>query len=83
VRVCSPKPSAFSAIESAEPTSSDSGASAIKRSMPPFSSPSQCSSTIWLNRAGSSTSAIAPRTASNWSYVPVWISAGRSSSIRN
>ena len=43
VRVCSPNPVALSAIDSAEPTSCESLARDMNRSMPPFSSPSQCS----------------------------------------
>jgi hypothetical protein len=78
-----PKPRALRAIESGDPTSSASGASAMKRSIPPFSSPSQCRRATYASRAGSSTSAIARRTPSYCSWVPVWINAGRSSSIRN
>jgi hypothetical protein len=59
--VSTPKLAAFSWIESAEPPSSAPGASRMKRSMPPFSSPSQWRSTRFASLAGSSTSRMALR----------------------
>ena len=81
--VSTPKLAAFSWIDRADPTSSAAGASPMNRSMPPFSSPSQCRSTRFASVAGSSTSRIAARMFSKRKWSPVWTSVGRSSSIRN
>ena len=64
-------------------TSVASGASATNRPIPPHSSASKCGTTTYASFAGSMTCATALRTPSYIWYVPVWISAGRSSAIRN
>ena len=65
------------------PTSCALFASAMKRSMPPHSSPSKWSSTTYASFAGSSTSPTAFRMFSYSPWTPVWISVGISSSIKN
>ena len=63
--------------------STDFGASLTNRPIPPHSSASKCGTTTYASLAGSTNSATALRTSSYNGCVPVWISAGRSSTIRN